>query len=63
MQKAYSNYGIIYLAFHGEPGLIYVGKRKKLAIEGIAEIIEDKAHDKIIHFGNCSTLDISGWEL
>ncbi|MES2703839.1 MAG: DUF6642 family protein [Bacteroidota bacterium] len=63
LQKAYSKYGIIYLAFHGTPGSINVGKRKKLAIEEIAEMVSGKAEDKIIHFGSCSTLDVSGWDL
>jgi len=63
LQKTYSKYGLIYLAFHGTPGSINVGKRKKLELDAIAEMIMERASDKIIHFGCCSTLDISGWDL
>lgn len=64
MLAKYKKYSILYLAFHGEPNNILVGKRNSKAnLEEIAEIIGDKANGKIIHFGSCSTLDVSGWEL
>ena len=63
LQKTYHKYAIIYLAFHGDQGTINVGKRQKLSLDEIAEMIGDTATDKIIHFGCCSTLDVSGWEL
>lgn len=61
--KRYDRYSILYLAFHGNPGAIHVGKRKKLTLGEIAEILQDKAHDKIIHFGSCSTLNIPKWDI
>lgn len=61
--KRYKQYGIIYLAFHGHPGTLQVGKRKKMTLGEIAEVLQDKAEDKIIHFGSCSTLAISKWEI
>lgn len=61
--KRYRQYGILYLAFHGHPGVIQVGKRKKMTLGDIADILQDKAEGKIIHFGSCSTLAIRKWEL
>ncbi|MBK7589290.1 MAG: hypothetical protein IPI22_13640 [Bacteroidetes bacterium] len=64
MLAKYKKYSILYLAFHGKPNNILVGKRNsKTNLEEIAEMIGDKANGKIIHFGSCSTLNISGWEL
>jgi hypothetical protein len=58
LQK-YKSYGIIYIAFHGHPGIIHVGKRQKISIDRIGEVLAGKARHKIIHFGSCSTLKIS----
>lgn len=64
MLQKYNKYSILYLAFHGSPNNILVGKRNTTAsLDQIAEMIGDKANGKIIHFGSCSTLDISGWEM
>lgn len=64
MLKKYKKYSIIYLAFHGEPNSIHLGKHgKKANLEEIANIINGRANGKIVHFGCCSTLDVSQWEL
>jgi hypothetical protein len=64
MQLRYSKYSILYLAFHGEASFINVGKRgKKVSFEEVSEMIGDRANGRIIHFGCCSTLDISGWDV
>ena len=63
LQQRYKHFGIIYLAFHGSPGVLHVEKRKRLSFDLLAEELAGKAKDKIIHFGSCSTLNISGWEL
>lgn len=63
LQQKYKDYGIIYLASHGLPGVMKFGKRKKVSMDEISEMIDGKATDKIIHFGSCSTLNISGREL
>lgn len=63
LQKTYKNYGIIYLAFHGSPGVLHIGKRKKMDFESIADLLDGQAADKIIHFGSCSTLKLEGWDL
>lgn len=63
LQKRYKQHSIIYLAFHGSPGCLHIGKRKKLDFSTIAELLDGRAADKIIHFGSCSTLNLDGWEL
>ena len=61
-QKRYKNYSILYLAFPGEPNHIHLGKRnKKVSLDEIADMIDGTANGKIIHFGACSTLNISQW--
>lgn len=55
-QKRYHKYNIAYLAFHGHPGQIQVGK-EYVNLEELAEILEGACKDKIIHFGSCNTLD------
>jgi hypothetical protein len=58
LQKRYKQHSIIYLAFHGSPGSLHIGKRKKMDFDTIARLLDGRAEDKIIHFGSCSTLDI-----
>ena len=56
--------GILYLAFHGSPNALHVGKRIKLklldeeGLQQLATIIDGSARGKIIHFGSCSTLNM-----
>jgi hypothetical protein len=56
----YAKYSICYLAFHGEPDFIFLGKNKKVSLTELAEILSDSCKDKIIHFGSCSTLNTNG---
>jgi hypothetical protein len=57
-QKRYQKYSICYLAFHGDPELIYLTKKETVHLDEIAEMIGDSMKNKIIHFGSCSTLSI-----
>src|SRR5687768_1853588 len=34
----YKRYSIIYFAFHGDPGILHVGKKKKISLQEIGEI-------------------------
>lgn len=56
--KKYNRYGVIYFAFHGLPGELLVGKRQRISLEQIAAILQNKAQDRIIHFGSCSVLNV-----
>ena len=53
--KKYKNYSIIYLAFHGKPNEILVGK-EKVTLDELADMLGPNCHDKIIHLGTCHTI-------
>ena len=55
-QKRYSNYTVLYIAYHGRKNRIYFGK-EYITLKEIANVLEGKLHGKIIHFGSCSTLN------
>ncbi|MEO8771588.1 MAG: DUF6642 family protein [Ferruginibacter sp.] len=48
-------YPILYIGFHGDKGLIKVGKQK-ITIQELATLLGDKCSGAIIHFGSCSTM-------
>jgi len=56
-EDRYKNYTILFLAFHGLPGLLQVGKTE-IYLEKIADICENKLKGKIVYFGSCLTLNI-----
>jgi len=55
-QRRYKDYSIAYLAFHGHPEQIQVGKEYLNLVE-LAEIMNGSCVNKIVHFGSCNTLD------
>jgi hypothetical protein len=61
LKKAkYKHFAIVYLAFHGSEGCIYLGDKKQvLSLNEIAESCGSCLEGKIVHFGSCSTLNLS----
>lgn len=60
-RRGNSNYPILYLAFHGEQGAIYLQSTgKAVHLDTIAEMLEGKCNRRLIHFGSCSTVGIHG---
>ena len=55
-QKRYSNYTVLYIAYHGRKNRIYFGK-EHITLKEIADVLEGKLNGKIVHFGSCSTLN------
>lgn len=53
----HKRYPLLYLAFHGHPGVVMVGKTR-VTLDHLAGLLEDKCEGVVIHFGCCSTLDI-----
>jgi len=53
--KRYQNYTILYLAFHGRKNRIFTGK-EYTTLKEIADVLDGKLDNKIIHFGSCLTL-------
>jgi hypothetical protein len=64
VQTQHSRYPILYLAFHGEPGAIYVtresGRKTLLDVADMLDILRGKCRRRIIHFGACGVVGIHG---
>lgn len=48
---------LLYLALHGDPGVVHIGGRT-LRLEEIADLLGTGLTDRGIHFGCCGTLDV-----
>lgn len=56
-QATYVRYPILYFAFHGTPGAIYVGQNDEMSLEQLAACFP--RHKKsIVIFGSCSTVAV-----
>lgn len=56
--KSFHNkYPILYLAFHGEAGLISIGK-EKITLLRLSELLDTKCRGVIVYFGSCDTLNV-----
>lgn len=53
----HSKYPLLYLGFHGGPGLIKIGKYD-LKLDELSELLIDKCSGVVIYFGSCSTIDL-----
>ncbi len=53
--RRYDNYTVLYIAFHGRPNKIVVG-REEVALSEIADVLEGYLSGRVVHFGSCSTL-------
>lgn len=53
--KRYKNYRILYIAFHGRPNGIQIG-RDFVTLSEIADVLEGELADCAVHFGSCSTM-------
>jgi hypothetical protein len=58
LTKRNEKFSIFYFAFHGSCNGILIGK-EFIDLNELGEQFERKLHNKIIHFGSCSTLKIS----
>jgi hypothetical protein len=54
-QKRYKDHPILYLAFHGQPQTVLVGKQS-ISLDEIAALLAGRCEKRIIHFGTCGTL-------
>jgi hypothetical protein len=57
------SYGILYLAFHGAPGQLYLADDTSVSLEGLQDYMATRFSDWIIHFGCCSTLRVASERL
>ncbi len=62
--KSMSRYPILYLAFHGSEGTIYVGDLSKrdaeMTLDVLEELLGGKCKGRIVYFGACSTMKMNG---
>jgi hypothetical protein len=61
-QHRYAPYPILYLGFHGDPGLLYVGDRRSgpVELDWLEDRLEGHCKNRVIHFGSCGTMAIHG---
>lgn len=63
-QQRYSQYPLLYLAFHGDPGILYMGDRgTHVDLDWLEEKLAGRCNGCIVHFGSCGTLDTHGKRL
>jgi hypothetical protein len=51
-------YPILYLAFHGGEGSIFISNKMKYTLDELGNYLEGKCFGKVIYFGSCSTFNI-----
>jgi hypothetical protein len=52
------HYRVLYLVFHGEPGLIFLSDEVPLSLEELAGIMGYRFKGWVVHFSACSTLAV-----
>ncbi|MCB1232149.1 MAG: hypothetical protein KDN19_17920 [Verrucomicrobiae bacterium] len=64
-QKRYARFPILYLGFHGDPGVLYLGgdRRATVDLDWLEESLAGKCKGRLIHFGSCGTLATHGRRL
>lgn len=59
-QKAIINkFPILYLAFHGKKGHIYITDKTTYSLNDLAVILQNSAKGKVVFFASCETLNAS----
>lgn len=56
-QKQYARYGVGYIALHGDPGQVWVGKHC-VSLEELGEMLGGRCSGRILYFGSCGTLNV-----
>jgi hypothetical protein len=66
-QLRYAQYPILYLAFHGEEGILYLGDRRRkessVSLDLLEEWLEKSCYGTVIYFGSCGTMGSNGHRL
>jgi hypothetical protein len=61
-QRGNARYRILYLAFHGAPGCILVGDRRRreavVTLDDLADMLGTGLSERLVHFGSCETLRV-----
>lgn len=62
-EKKYQNYPILYLAFHGEAGLLDLLSMQTITLDELEIALKGKCKGRVIYFGTCKTMDVSSKRL
>ena len=61
-QAGSAQYAILYLAFHGRQGAIFVGDRRRkrsvVTLDDLADMLGEGLSGRIVHFGSCETMGV-----
>ena len=61
-QQRYRGYPILYLAFHGGPGELYVGDQRRsdrrVHFDWLEERLGGRCRNRVIHLGSCGTIAV-----
>ena len=57
-----NGYAILYLAFHGKAGRLVLD-RESISLEDLAEILNKRLSNWIVHFGCCGTLSVKEFRI
>ena len=65
MQRRYASYPVLYLGFHGDPGLLHVGDRRggPVNLDWLEDRLAGHCKNRVIHFGLCGTMATHGRRL
>jgi len=61
-QRQYDPFPVLFLAFHGEPRMVRLGK-EVLDLNELGDLLEGQCRNRIIHFESCQVLDIPFGEI
>ena len=56
-EKRYSDHQVGYFGFHGDPGNLWLGRRR-VSLDDLKGMIDGRAENRIIHFGSCSVMRV-----
>ena len=54
--KKYDRFPVAFLAFHGSPGAVHIG-RAKVPIQDLGEQLRNRCSSRLFYFAGCSSLD------
>ncbi len=57
-ERRYNSFTVVYLAFHGEPGKLWVGD-EQIDLQRLSELVGEACQGRVVHFGSCSTMRLS----
>jgi hypothetical protein len=56
LMRPYHSYRLLYLAFHGSKGRIWLADDDELPVGELADLLAGRLKDRFVHFGSCSVV-------